>query len=86
MKQMLYCLFYKIFLGDPEKQGDLIKQLQEQHYIQYMQQLQAAQRESSTNFKLDNDDNETANDKVCNSSSEKVFFCKRLYLLNIMNQ
>lgn len=30
--------------GDPEKQGVLIKQLQEQHYIQYMQQLQAAQR------------------------------------------
>lgn len=34
-------------LGDPEKQGDLIKQLQEQHYIQYIQQLQAAQRESA---------------------------------------
>ncbi|XP_056634684.1 Golgi resident protein GCP60 [Diorhabda sublineata] len=31
--------------GDPEKQGSLIKQLQEQHYIQYMQQLQATQRE-----------------------------------------
>ncbi|KAK4886837.1 hypothetical protein RN001_003108 [Aquatica leii] len=30
--------------GDPEKQGSLIRQLQEQHYIQYMQQLQAAQR------------------------------------------
>ncbi|XP_031347920.1 Golgi resident protein GCP60 isoform X2 [Photinus pyralis] len=30
--------------GDPEKQGLLVKQLQEQHYIQYMQQLQAAQR------------------------------------------
>ncbi|XP_019869106.2 Golgi resident protein GCP60 [Aethina tumida] len=33
--------------GDPEKQGALIRQLQEQHYIQYMQQLQAAQREST---------------------------------------
>ncbi|KAF5285480.1 hypothetical protein FQR65_LT13225 [Abscondita terminalis] len=30
--------------GDPEKQGTLVRQLQEQHYIQYMQQLQAAQR------------------------------------------
>lgn len=30
--------------GDPEKQGALVKQLQEQHYIQYMQQLQAVQR------------------------------------------
>lgn len=43
--------------GDPEKQGALIRQLQDQHYIQYMQQLQAAQRgelivnESSTNDK-----------------------------------
>lgn len=32
------------FAGEPEKQGTLIRQLQEQHYIQYMQQLQAAQR------------------------------------------
>ncbi|XP_017783749.1 PREDICTED: Golgi resident protein GCP60 isoform X2 [Nicrophorus vespilloides] len=32
------------FPGEPEKQGALVKQLQEQHYIQYMQQLQAAQR------------------------------------------
>ncbi|KAF5297346.1 hypothetical protein FQA39_LY12185 [Lamprigera yunnana] len=30
--------------GDPEKQGSLIRQLQEQHYVQYMQQLQVAQR------------------------------------------
>lgn len=30
--------------GDPEKQASLIRQLQEQHYIQYMQQVQAAQR------------------------------------------
>lgn len=30
--------------GDPEKQGALVKQLQEQHYIQYMQQLQAVQK------------------------------------------
>ncbi|XP_044728662.1 Golgi resident protein GCP60 [Chrysoperla carnea] len=27
--------------GDPERQGDLIKQLQDQHYLQYMQQLHA---------------------------------------------
>lgn len=32
------------FPGEPEKQGTLIRQLQEQHYIQYMQQLHAAQR------------------------------------------
>ncbi|XP_018579759.1 Golgi resident protein GCP60 isoform X2 [Anoplophora glabripennis] len=35
--------------GDPEKQGNLIRQLQDQHYIQYMQQLQAAQRDPETN-------------------------------------
>lgn len=46
------------FIGDPEKQGDLIKQLQEQHYIQYMQQLQAAQRETSDGKKeiVENED------------------------------
>lgn len=33
--------------GDPEKQASLIRQLQEQHYIQYMQQVQAAQRTDS---------------------------------------
>ncbi|KAG5882535.1 hypothetical protein JTB14_038146 [Gonioctena quinquepunctata] len=45
--------------GDPEKQGNLIKQLQEQHYIQYIQQLQAAQREpleNKTNNLLDKED------------------------------
>ncbi|XP_022908058.2 Golgi resident protein GCP60 [Onthophagus taurus] len=31
--------------GDPEKQGALVRQLQEQHYIQYMQQLQQVQAE-----------------------------------------
>lgn len=30
------------FPGDPERQGDLVKQLQDQHYLQYMQQLQAS--------------------------------------------
>ncbi|VEN59294.1 unnamed protein product [Callosobruchus maculatus] len=34
--------------GDPQKQGNLIKQLQEQHYIQYIQQLQVAQREQKS--------------------------------------
>lgn len=33
--------------GDPEKQGALVRQLQEQHYIQYMQQLQAVQKSES---------------------------------------
>lgn len=33
-----------LFSGDPEKQGTLVKQLQEQHYIQYMQQLESAHR------------------------------------------
>ncbi|CAH1101914.1 unnamed protein product [Psylliodes chrysocephalus] len=35
--------------GDPDKQGSLIKQLQEQHYIQYMQQLHATQKEHRDN-------------------------------------
>lgn len=29
------------FPGEPERQGSLVRQLQEQHYIQYMQQLQS---------------------------------------------
>lgn len=29
--------------GEPERQGDLVRQLQDQHYIQYMQQLQSTQ-------------------------------------------
>lgn len=49
LSKLLKKLFCFYILGDPEKQGDLIKQLQEQHYIQYIQQLQAAQRESSDN-------------------------------------
>ncbi|KAJ8919445.1 hypothetical protein NQ315_016545 [Exocentrus adspersus] len=47
--------------GDPEKQGNLIKQLQEQHYIQYMQQLQAAQRDPQSN-KIESCDKELANE------------------------
>ncbi|CAG9762863.1 unnamed protein product [Ceutorhynchus assimilis] len=35
--------------GDPEKQGTLIRQLQEQHYIQYMQQLELSQRAEALN-------------------------------------
>ncbi|KAL3266937.1 hypothetical protein HHI36_011087 [Cryptolaemus montrouzieri] len=35
------------FPGDPEKQGALIRQLQDQHYIQYMQQLQSVQQKPS---------------------------------------
>lgn len=30
------------FPGEPERQGALVRQLQEQHYFQYMQQLQAS--------------------------------------------
>lgn len=49
-------------IGDPEKQGDLIKQLQEQHYVQYMQQLQAAQRESECKNNVNGKDD--SNEKV----------------------
>lgn len=53
--------FFTFFLviGDPEKQGQLVRQLQEQHYIQYMQQLQAAQRGETQN-------------KIVSVESEKV--------------
>ncbi|XP_045479388.1 Golgi resident protein GCP60 [Harmonia axyridis] len=36
------------FPGDPEKQGALIRQLQDQHYIQYMQQLQSVHHQKPT--------------------------------------
>lgn len=45
------------FPGEPERQGALVRQLQEQHYFQYMQQLQASPKqepihhETSTNNK-----------------------------------
>uniref|UniRef100_A0A6P7G0J9 Golgi resident protein GCP60 n=1 Tax=Diabrotica virgifera virgifera TaxID=50390 RepID=A0A6P7G0J9_DIAVI len=55
--------------GDPEKQGSLIKQLQEQHYIQYMQQLQATQREKE-NQKDAHSDKEDAVD-VAEQADEK---------------
>lgn len=48
-KQFVFVISINVCTGDPEKQGDLIKQLQEQHYIQYMQQLQAAQRDPFDN-------------------------------------
>ncbi|ERL94476.1 Golgi resident protein GCP60 [Dendroctonus ponderosae] len=35
--------------GDPEKQGSLVRQLQEQHYFQYMQQLELSQRAEALN-------------------------------------
>ncbi|KAJ8949661.1 hypothetical protein NQ314_008122 [Rhamnusium bicolor] len=47
----------------PEKQGSLIRQLQEQHYIQYMQQLQAAQRDPVDNK------SETCNKELINENS-----------------
>lgn len=33
------------FPGEPERQGALVRQLQEQHYFQYMQQLQASPKQ-----------------------------------------
>ncbi|KAK5643713.1 hypothetical protein RI129_007558 [Pyrocoelia pectoralis] len=57
--------------GDPEKQGVLIKQLQEQHYIQYMQQLQAAQRgELITNANLNGENHLEETGELNNSSKE----------------
>lgn len=51
------------FPGDPEKQGALIRQLQDQHYIQYMQQLQAAQRGEKNKIEK-NDNTKTEQDWV----------------------
>lgn len=50
------CLSHKFYVllllpGDPEKQGTLIRQLQEQHYFQYMQQLELSQRAEALNEK-----------------------------------
>ncbi|KRT84213.1 hypothetical protein AMK59_844 [Oryctes borbonicus] len=55
--------------GDPEKQGALVKQLQEQHYIQYMQQLQAVQK-SVTAVKQ-----EINNENNSEESAKKVSHC-----------
>ncbi|EFA02230.1 Golgi resident protein GCP60 [Tribolium castaneum] len=61
------------FPGDPEKQGALIRQLQDQHYIQYMQQLQAAQRgeqiKSVDEEKTDPDWNNQSDEINLNESS-----------------
>jgi hypothetical protein len=54
------------FPGDPEKQGALIRQLQDQHYIQYMQQLQAAQRGEQINNKQECDNEKTDSEWVIN--------------------
>lgn len=51
------------FPGDPEKQGALIRQLQDQHYIQYMQQLQSINQKSS-NINDENSNNTTEFDKT----------------------
>ena len=47
------------FPGDPEKQGALIRQLQDQHYIQYMQQLHAAQRGEQIKKESDSEKTDT---------------------------
>lgn len=39
--------------GEPERQGDLVRQLQDQHYIQYMQQLQSTHIEKPPTPVLD---------------------------------
>lgn len=44
------------FPGEPERQGALVRQLQEQHYFQYMQQLQASPKQEpihETNTKVE---------------------------------
>nr|XP_023015905.1 Golgi resident protein GCP60 [Leptinotarsa decemlineata] len=56
--------------GDPEKQGNLIKQLQEQHYIQYMQQLQAAQREPLDNKSINQSDKEDIDERPTQENSD----------------
>lgn len=56
-----FCNLSICIAGEPEKQGTLIRQLQEQHYIQYMQQLQAAQREEL--IASENEEKETASEK-----------------------
>ncbi|CAG9854119.1 unnamed protein product [Phyllotreta striolata] len=64
--------------GDPDKQGSLIKQLQEQHYIQYMHQLQATQMERKDHQKnsvteaheeTEQEIDENASNGVCKSSN-----------------
>ncbi|KAJ3658648.1 hypothetical protein Zmor_010375 [Zophobas morio] len=68
------------FPGDPEKQGALIRQLQDQHYIQYMQQLHAAQRgeqikkesdSEKTDTEWQNDSNENGNLNDSNQESSE---------------
>ncbi|XP_050307979.1 Golgi resident protein GCP60 [Anthonomus grandis grandis] len=55
LNQQTYDQFRKYAMqqypGDPEKQGNLIRQLQEQHYVQYMQQLELSQKEEATSDK-----------------------------------
>ncbi|KAL1505477.1 hypothetical protein ABEB36_005041 [Hypothenemus hampei] len=65
--------------GDPEKQGTLVRQLQDQHYIQYIQQLELSQRVKATE-----ESNNTANkgevktngvlptDQQCNQESISI--------------
>ncbi|XP_030745790.1 Golgi resident protein GCP60 [Sitophilus oryzae] len=50
--------------GDPEKQGTLIRQLQEQHYIQYIQQLELSQRADQINEKSEVASNDGDNTKT----------------------
>ncbi|CAH0561007.1 unnamed protein product [Brassicogethes aeneus] len=79
LNQQTYDQFRKYadqqYPGDPEKQGALIRQLQEQHYIQYMQQLHAAQREIKSiepSEKWDKVQSKIATDENANSENEEV--------------
>lgn len=64
--------------GDPEKQGTLVRQLQDQHYIQYMQQLQAAQRNEEFSSKEIPVSETSKDDKL---SVRKIINVKSFYVL-----
>ncbi|XP_065159451.1 Golgi resident protein GCP60 isoform X2 [Atheta coriaria] len=61
------------FPGEPEKQGALVKQLQEQHYIQYMQQLKAAQRGETTEISEDIKHETKDYDSINNENETKEY-------------
>lgn len=44
LEEVYFIQLILMLIGEPEKQGTLIRQLQDQHYIQYIQQLEAAHR------------------------------------------
>ena len=72
--------------GDPEKQGTLVRQLQDQHYIQYMQQLQAAQRNEEFSTKEIAVSETSKDDKISvrKSIDNKSFVCVLIEKLSLM--